>query len=160
MDRVRFGRALGYGARHAAKSLAAAVDAATSPTPGGSGQRAAAPAPPTVQPPKPVASAVRTAPPQRAAQVAQVMQAGKQASRSVLGPVKKATGVVMLQVSGSFFGLLAFGMGRGLWALRANLRGPVPSQAWAGAWVVAALVLVLSYFCVSNFVRASRKDRS
>jgi len=88
------------------------------------------------------------------------MQAGKQASRSVLGPVKKATGVVMLQVSGSFFGLLAFGMGRGLWALRANLRGPVPSQAWAGAWVVAALVLVLSYFCVSNFVRASRKDRS
>jgi hypothetical protein len=91
--------------------------------------------------------------------VGQVLQAGKHASRSVLGPVKKATGVVMLQVTGSFFGLLAFGMGRGLWALRANFRAPVLSSAWAGAWVIAALVVVLSYFCVSNFVRASRRER-
>ncbi|SEG69637.1 hypothetical protein SAMN05421819_4367 [Bryocella elongata] len=160
MDRVRFGRALGYGARHAAKSLAAAVDAATTPSPSGSGQRPSTPSSPTVQPPKPVASEVRAAAAPRAAQAAQVLQAGKQASRSVLGPVKKATGVVMLQVSGSFFGLLAFGMGRGLWALRGNFRAPVFSNAWMGAWVVAALVVVLSYFCVSNFVRASRRERS
>src|ERR1700723_2466178 len=33
MDRVRFGRALGYGARHAAKTLLQAADAASTPSP-------------------------------------------------------------------------------------------------------------------------------
>jgi len=40
MDRVRFGRALGYGARHAAKSLMQAADAASSPNQAASNQAA------------------------------------------------------------------------------------------------------------------------
>lgn len=165
MDKVRFGRALGYGARHAAKSLLAAADAATSPdpkagAPGGtrpaatqSQAAAQSQAAPRGEVQRPVA---RTAAPQRAAQV---LSAGRKASKGVFAPVKQATSVVMLQVTGSFFGLLAFAMGRGLWKLKDGFRAPVFSQLWVEAWVVSAMTAVLVYFTISNFVRAAKRER-
>lgn len=175
MDRVRFGRALGYGARHAAKSLVQAVDAATSPSPAG-GKPGGVPGARPVTSAQPAAGAAgqgvgqgathqsvgqsAARPAAKAQRAAQVMQAGRQASKGVLGPVKKATSVVMLQVTGSFFALLAFALGRGLWKMQGGFHAPAWSQSWLMAWVVAGLTAVLAYFCVSNFVRASRKDRS
>jgi hypothetical protein len=153
MDKVRFGRALGYGARHAGKSLLDALDAATSPDPKGAG-KPGGPVPAAV-----AARAAAGAKPSQARRAGQAVNAGRQASRSVLGPVKKATSVVWLQMTGSFFGLLAFGMGGNAWKLRANLRTEAFSRPWITFWIVAALAAGLAYFAVSNFVRARRRDR-
>ncbi len=77
----------------------------------------------------------------------------------MLAPVKKATSVVWLQVTGSFFALLAFGMGRGLWKLRAGYHAGPFTEPWFAVWVLTAMTAALVYFCVSNFVRAAIRDR-
>ncbi len=159
MDKVRFGRALGYGARHAAKSLMAAADAATSPeparpsgTPGpGAAGRAASPGTPR--------AAAAVTPRATTQNAARVVNAGRKATKGVLAPVRKATSVVWLQVTGSFFALLAFGIGRGLWKVRDGYHATAFTGPWIEVWVLTAMTAVLVYFCLSNFVRAAIRDR-
>jgi hypothetical protein len=132
MDRVRFGRALGVGARHAVKSLTEAVDAATSPNP--QAKRA------------PIAERVQALPRQT-----------KRAGGSILKPLKKFSSVLWLEVTGTFFALIAAYLSQGLWAHRGELKagsGDVRTYALHLAAFVA-----FAYFAVSNFVRAWRRDR-
>jgi len=150
MDRVRFGRALGYGARHAAKAVASAVDAATTPNPvAGAAKAAGAPVGPRA------VEAVQ--------QVARAHAVAKQQSavlkKSMLAPVKKFSSVIWLQVTGSFFGLFALTLGAAVWKHRADFRlGWSSAEAWkAGGY--AALFAVFAWFTVSNFMRAGRRDR-
>jgi hypothetical protein len=132
MDRVRFGRALGVGARQAVKSLTEAVDAATSANPH-----------------------AKRAP---IAERAQVVQ--KQARRtggSVWKPLKKFSSVLWLEVTGTFFALIAAYLSQGLWAHRGELKGG-SGEVRTYALHLAAFA-VFAYFAVSNFVRAWRRDQ-
>jgi hypothetical protein len=141
MDRVRFGRALGYGARHAAKTLLKAADAATTPSP--------------TRPVAAKGTVVRTRP-----SVAEAKQHAGRLGRSVWTPLVKFSSVVWLQVTGLFFALLAMFLGQGAWKERAAWRLPLWSHAGTKFWVTAAAFALFSYFCVSNFVRAWKRERS
>jgi hypothetical protein len=139
MDRVRFGRALGYGARHAAKTLMQAADAASTPSQARTEARAA--------------HAIQ---PQR---VASTAKHASRLGRSVWSPLAKFSSVVWLQVTGLFFALLALFLGQGAWKERAALRLPPGSHEALRFYVMAAAFLAFAYFAVSNFVRAARRER-
>jgi hypothetical protein len=146
MDRERFGRALGMGAREAAKALMSAADAAAAPDPKAPG------------------SPVRE-------RVAQVQQTARQTTKGVRegsrrfgeaawGPVAKAGGTIWLEVTGVFFALIALAMGTEAWRLRDNLHDLGPNHALHLRFLAAAAVASLfGFFCLSNFVRASLRSR-
>ena len=142
MDRVRFGRALGYGARHAAKTLAQAVDAATTPS--------ATPSKPRVTTAE-VRSRVAAAP----QTLRQASTQAKVAGRSVWSPVARFSSVLWLQVTGTFFLLIAAVFAGGLWKVRGAAHSPDAGRLY----VYAAAFAVFAYFGVSNFVRAWRRER-
>lgn len=153
MDRVRFGRALGYGARHAAKTLMQAADAATTPSPARASSAGA-----TSKTPAPARSSAPAA--------ERMVQSGRAATkhagrlgRSIWTPLARFSGVVWLQVTGLFFALLAMFLGQGAWKERAAMHLPLASHAAQRFWVLAAAFAVFAYFCVSNFVRAWLKER-
>jgi hypothetical protein len=156
MDRVRFGRALGVGAREAAKALLSAADAAASPSPAArpnhdAGERDR------------VAAAVHGA----ARTVEQAKRTGKgvrEGSRrfgeAIWGPFVKLGGVLWLEFTGVFFALFAVFAGLRAWKDRANLHDVGSNHAEHVHLLVAAgMTLVFGYFCVSSFVKASRRGR-
>jgi hypothetical protein len=134
MDRVKLGRALGYGARHAAKAAMQAVDAATTPAASGPVKRVVAAAP-------------------------VVQREAKRAGRSFFAPLKQFTSVIWLQVTGTFFALFAVVIGEGAWRLRGALAGGLRSAEAEKFWLYAGLCAVFVYFAVSSFVRAGRRER-
>jgi hypothetical protein len=146
MDKVRLGRALGYGARHAAKSLLSAADAATSPDPNPRTKAANA---------HPVAQVVET--------VRQVSQAKahakKQVGRAVLGPLKTFSSVIWLQVTGTFFGLFALTMGGAVIRHRDYFRLPIGTEDGRKIYFYVLVFVIFAYFTVSNFVRANRRQK-
>jgi hypothetical protein len=182
MDRVRFGRALGYGARHAVKTLVTAVDAATAEdpslkraNPGANSSQAATASPANMgtavsrattsttaqsPPPTPIASAARRT--ARTVTQAREKQGGlrhgtRRFGEAVWRPFVRLSGVLGLEVSGVFFGIFA------LFALAAVVRLRTawrPHSAGNRELLVAvAMLVVFGYFCVSNFVRARRRER-
>ena len=146
MDRVRFGRALGYGARHAAKSLAQAVDAATTPSPASAATR-------------PRAADVRSRVVAAPEKVRAVSASAKVAGKGVWSPVARFSSVLWLQVTGTFFLLIAGWFSQGLWQTRGAVRLGWHSGEAQRFGLHAAAFLVFAYFAVSNFVRAWRRER-
>jgi len=150
MDRVRLGRALGFGARAAAKTLTQAADAAMSPNP-----NAAAKPAQTQQP--------AAAPAQRDGNV---VSATGRMGRAAWEPVKRHSRELWLEVTGSFFALLACSMATGMWALHKTVFAAFQTAqtSHAALWGPDALKFYLAaiafsmfaYFAVSNFVRVSR----
>ena len=138
MDRLRFGRALGYGARHAAKAMAQAVDAATTHSAGARDERQ------RVQ--------VRPA-------VAQVTQQARVAGKSAWAPVARFSSVLWLEVTGAFFALIALALGQAMWVRRGALALKAGSHEAQKLWGLATVFLLFAYFAVSNFVRAARRER-
>lgn len=181
MDSVRFGRALGIGARAAAKTLITAVDAATAPNPSASGTKpaprstpsATSPPPnsppqqgpaktePVVQPPsaRVVQQAARTA--TQARQTGQgLVRGSKRFGDAVWKPFVKLSGVLWLELVGVFFGLFAFFGASWAWKLRGNLHETATNHdAHFRLLVCVALAVVFGYFLVSSFVRANRRSR-
>jgi hypothetical protein len=150
MDRVRFGRALGYGARHAAKTLLQAADAATTSAPA----RAAAarePAAPVDRMAEKVVQTQRT--------VAATKQHAGKLGRSVWTPVARFSSVVWLQVTGLFFALIAMFLAQGAWKERAAVHLPLGSHGATKFYVLAVAFAAFAYFSVSNFVRAWLRER-
>jgi hypothetical protein len=183
MDRIRLGRALGFGARQAVKTLVTAVDAATAENPGGRstnaganggqptpqrratdmgpGQTTGQAAPRTVPDAarKAIYSAARTV--DQARGVEQDLRRGsRRFGDAVWGRFKLLSGVLWLEVSGFFFGLFAsFALGAVL-RLRGDWRLTATNAVGHRNLLVATIMLVLfGYFCVSNFVRARRRER-
>jgi hypothetical protein len=146
MDRVRFGRALGYGARHAAKSLARAVDAATAPNP-----TAGTPQPPRVEPQQVVRQA--------AAATGQAKVQTKALGQSVLTPVKRFSSALWLEVTGTFFALIALAMGQSLWVRRAAITASPRTPEAQKLYLALVVFSVFAYFAISSFVRARRMGR-
>lgn len=170
MDSVRFGRALGFGARSAAKALATAVDAATAPNPARP-QTAAQPqrpsAPPSARsaPTGPITSAAQSAARTAARATVQaretrkgIARGGKRFGESVWGPFAKLSGVLWLEVTGSFFGLFALFAASAVWTHRADIRSTSANHdARLHLLVFLAMTIVFGYFAVTSFLRAYRK---
>jgi hypothetical protein len=166
MDAVRFGRALGFGARQAVKTLTTAVDAATAPNPspakesratksgGGVGQAAARPAVKAA-----AQTAARTIVGVRSAQQG-LRREGKRFGEAVWGPFVRLSGVVWLEVSGVFFGIFALFAGLAVWRLRGAWRLTATNAGAHRSFEGAVLILaVFGYFCASSFVRARQRER-
>ncbi len=181
MDSVRFGRALGIGARAAAKTLATAVDAATSPNPSAgapanqSGSTAAVSTPAAASPTPASAAtaasdkagpAVRLVE-QAARTTAQVRQTGqglkegsKRFGEAAWGPLAKASGALWLEFTGVFFGIFALFAANGAWKTWSALHKTGLSQDANGHLLISlGMAAVFTYFCVSSFVKANRRSR-
>jgi hypothetical protein len=156
MDRVRFGRALGYGARHAAKTLLQAADAASTPSAkrpasGASAERST--------PAQPQAARVAERVVQTQRTVAATRQHAGKLGRSVWTPVARFSSVVWLQVTGLFFALIAMFLAQGAWKERAAWHLPLGSHAATKFYVLSVAFMAFAYFAVSNFVRAYLRER-
>ena len=162
MDSVRFGRALGIGARLAAKTAAktmvSAMDAATAPNPSAEANRAK-----TAQVPGP-----RPAMKEQAARTtAQVIQTGqglkegsKRFNEAFSGRVIRLSGALWLELTGVFFGIFALSAGLGAWRMRAGLHQTTANPDAHSRFLVAILMTgVFGYFCVSSFIKANRRTR-
>jgi hypothetical protein len=166
MDSVRFGRALGIGARAAAKTLVTAVDAATSPNPSAGEKAQAASAPTSSSNGDKAVSGARLGE-QAARKTAQVRQAGqglkeggKRFGEAAWGPFVKLSGVLWLEFTGVFFGIFAvFAIG-GAWRMRGQW-GQIAANHDARLHLLGtvAMAVVFGYFCVSSFVKAARRGR-
>jgi len=161
MDRVRLGRALGFGARAAAKTLTQAADAAMSPNPSAAPKPAAAPS----------AAATSQAAPSTPQRAGNVVAATGRMGRAAWEPVKRHSRELWLQVTGSFFALLALAMTSGIWALRIPVRVAIQTAhtnhatLWSQLlrnpdmlkfYLAVAAFLMFAYFAITNFVRAGR----
>jgi hypothetical protein len=162
MDSVRFGRALGFGARAAAKTLVTAVDAATSPNPSAGEKASSVP----VENSAAATSGVRLGE-QAARTTAQVRQTkagltegGKRFGEAVWKPFVKLSGVLWLEFTGVFFGIFALFAATGAWKLKENWRGVAANhEAHVQFLLTALMALVFGYFFVSSFVKAHRRGR-
>lgn len=81
------------------------------------------------------------------------------AGKTALAPVAKFSSVLWLQVTGSFFVLMAFAMGEAVWKAHGALRLPPHNPERLKLYGYAALTALFVYFAVSNFVRAGRRGR-
>jgi len=155
MDRVRLGRALGFGARAAAKTLTQAADAAMSPNPNAAAKSATTA--------KPSVSSTAPSPTQRSGNVA---AATGRMGRAAWEPVKRHSRELWLEITGSLFALLACTMAGGMWALHKTVFAAFQTAHanHAALWspdalkfyLAAIAFLMFAYFAVSNFVRANR----
>lgn len=163
MDKVRLGRILGKGARHAARTAWDAIDAATAPDPNAStktaGQPVTASTPrPVVAPP--VRSSANPTQPNRDAVVSAVAQAvnvaqtidrsKKQMKQAAMAPIKRVGRALWLEVTGSFFLIFALGFAFNAWRVR-TLHGPQTV-----AFFCAMCVLFL-YFAATSFMKARKR---
>jgi hypothetical protein len=146
MDRVKFGRALGYGARHAAKTLLQAAEAASAPDPTAKT--------PAVSPSRPAESRPNPEP-RRIPDAETVRTAGRQAKSSLVAPVVRFSSVIWLQVTGVFFALVAFTMGMAAWRARSAFHAGSHGAIKLCAYM--AFCALFTYFTVSSFVRAARR---
>jgi hypothetical protein len=153
MDRERFGRALGQGAREAAKAVMKAADAAASPDPKAVRARQ--------QAGYSAGTAVRQGVVQASTDARTTSKGLKQGSKrfgeAVWGPFVRLSGQLWLELTGVFFGLFALSAGIGVWRERAGLRAG--GEAAHKAWFAVVMLAVFGYFAISSFVRATRRSR-
>ncbi len=147
MDKVRFGRALGFGARQAGKALAQAADAALKPDP-------------TRRPGPAIASATQNAGEtgRRVARKAVVYKREtKRFGQAMWGPVARASGVLWLELTGVFFGLFAFTAAVELYRHSHDFAATgAPRQR---IWFAVGMLVVFGWFSVSSFLRARKRSR-
>ena len=166
MDSVRFGRALGYGARAAAKTLVTAVDAATSPNPSAEAEAKSPQGAAPVDSRAVGASGTRLGEQaaKTAAQVRQTKAGLAQGSRrfgdAVWRPFVKLSGVLWLEFTGVFFGIFALFAATGAWKLRKDWYGTVANHETHVQFLLTTLMaVVFGYFFISSFVKAHRRSR-
>ncbi len=157
MDKERFGRALGQGARQAAKALLKAADAAAAPDPkqfrargqaAGARARQAAPR---------AAEAARRGVVEAKATGAGVRRGSKRFGEAVWGPFARASGQLWLELTGVFFALFAVFAAVDVWRRRGQFRGG--GDPAHRAWFAVLMLGVFGYFAVSSFMRAGRRGR-
>jgi hypothetical protein len=83
----------------------------------------------------------------------------KRFGEAAWGPFVKLSGVLWLELTGVFFGIFALFAGGGAWKLRGELHQTATNHdAHVHLLFSAAMALVFAYFCVSSFVKASRRQ--
>lgn len=154
MDKVRFGRALGFGARQAGKAFLQAADAALKPDP-----NQAHPAPNRPAPSRPVPS--RPTPSQAGTRVARkavvYKREGKRFGQAMWGPVARASGILWLELTGVFFGL--FAMTAGIELYRHFNDFTVTGAPRRRIWFAAGMLVLFGWFTISSFLRAHQRSR-
>lgn len=160
VDKVRLGRALGYGTRHMAKTVAAVAEAATAPQPGRSAEACPSSSPNSMAgetaPPRPAVTGHLI--PNRAATQGLGSRAGH-LRRSLWQPLAVFSGALWLRVTGIFFALLASTMGAAAWRQRADLHTAAGYRGAHHFWLIVCFTALFGYFAVSSFVRANLKER-
>ena len=155
MDKVRFGRALGFGARQAGKALWRAAEAATAPDPRVGTASAATPVPSTAA--RQAGTRVRENISQARSTSVTVKREGKRFGQAMWGPVARASGVLWLELTGVFFGIFAVTAGTELYRHHADFAATgAPRQH---EWFAAAMFALFGWFTVSSFVRARKRSR-
>lgn len=150
MDKVRLGRILGAGTRQAARTAVEAMDAAMAPDPKRQAAPVAASAPQTPHPPTETRAPIQTV-----LQTVRAVDQGKKAARkAALAPVKRASRILWLEVTGSFFLLFAMGFALNTWKNRVALHPGTLNHRYFVTFAV--LTVVFSYFGISSFVRARK----
>jgi hypothetical protein len=176
MDSVRFGRALGIGARLAAKTMVSAVEAATAPNPSAAAKAKASADAASVSTAASASTAVSgqggasggRLVKQAARTTAQARQTGrglkeggKRFGEAAWGPFVKLSGALWLEMTGVFFGIFAVFAGGNAWKMRWALHETAENHdAHARLLIAMAMAVVFGYFCVSSFVKASRRSRA
>lgn len=174
MDPVRFGRALGVGARAAAKTVVAAVDAANAPNPAPenrSSRPAAARAPQAAVIRAAQAGAVRASQSRQAGRTDAatattsaakgVREGARRFGREVWNPFVRVSGVLWLEFTGVFFGIFAlFALGAAWKLRRAWHVTPTNASEHQRLLGAIAMLALFGYFTVSSFLRASRRGRT
>ena len=178
MDSVRFGRVLGIGTRLAAKTVAAAMDAATAPNPNPAtkppanqtsnrpSETAFSQAPPSqAQPASRAAAAGERAAAQTRRASSQVKQAhrgakqgGKRFGEAVWGPFTKAGRVLWLEFTGVFFGIFALYGLTEVWRQRAYWRDATHHDQHTHFLMGCLMLVVFGYFTLTSFSRARRRS--
>jgi hypothetical protein len=169
MDTVRFGRALGFGARSAAKTLIQAVDAAKADNPSrkAAGDSAVvdelrlpqssteAPGRLTLAP----RSRFATRTPTKGVQHDRgVLEGARRFRDTALKPFVRLSAVMLLEVAGVFFGIFALYGFNTMWRVHGSWHAGSPNhRQFVGG---ACMLAVFGYFCVSSFLRARRRERS
>lgn len=148
MDRERFGRALGTGAREAGKALWKAADAAASPSPA-----PPAPAPRPAATSRPATSRVTTS----RVTTAGVKREGRKFGQAVWGPVARASGVLWLEVTGVFFGLFALTAAIEVWKRHRDYAAG--GEGRQHLYFAVGMLVVFGWFTVSSFLRARKRAR-
>ncbi len=143
MDKVRFGRALGFGTRQAGKALWRAADAAMTPDPQATAKARQA----GMRAGQKVGYAHATS--------RTVRREGKRFGQAIWGPVARASGVLWLELTGVFFGLFALTAAIELYRHHADFAAT--GSARQHVWFAAGMLVVFGWFTVSSFVRAYRR---
>jgi hypothetical protein len=148
MEPNRFGRKLGIGVRVASrmvKERAAQANNAAASTP-----QAASPPRPATPPPPPAPKKNLVEPARR------VGEGTRRFGQAFFGPLKHVSGTLWLEITGLFFALFAIFFGQNAWKTHASaLHGP----QHALFLLYAVVTLVFVYFCISSFVKATRRGR-
>jgi hypothetical protein len=152
MDRVRFGRAIGQGTREAARALLQAADAATAPNPSPSAAASS---------PRPEPSAPRVAAQTR--HKFETTKAGVKAGsrnfvQATIAPVKKASGILWLEVTGTLFALVAFTGAIEIYRFRTALHATGDDHR--NLLLAVGIFVFFGFWAISSFRRAARKSRS
>jgi hypothetical protein len=151
MDRVRFGRAIGTGARAAARSMLSAAEAAAAPNPSAPTATSRQTSQTTGRTP---AGRVQIPDPQVVKSQVQNLK------RSVWSPFAKFSSVLWLEVTGVFFLIFALITGQQVWKWHAAVRLPPSAPAAQRLYLCTFLFALFGYFTVSSFVRARRREKA
>lgn len=162
MDRVRFGRAIGGGARDAARAILKAADAAASPnpsTPRPSANQTSANQPFTSQArATPAPTPVITSPPHISPLTTERLRRGsKNFGQAIWSPLVRQSGVLWLEFTGVFFGLFAVTAALATWKHRHDLLTASPARPQAV--FALAMLIVFGYFTCSSFFKAARRGK-
>jgi hypothetical protein len=79
--------------------------------------------------------------------------------RAVWSPLARFSSVVWLQVTGTFFTVIACFLSQGLWKQRGAAHLPIHSAEAGKLYLHAAAFLFFAYFAISSFVRAHLRQR-
>ena len=158
MDSVRFGRALGIGARLAAKSLVKAAEAATAPNPSASRPASTSqPAASTTQPSRPT-------PPQqpRPTVTKASLSRGAQGFRKgFFGTAGHLSAALWLEVTGSIFAVFAAAFAGYAFTHRAALHASTATpEDTHRLYAFSAVAIMFGYFAVTSFLKARKRTRS
>jgi hypothetical protein len=86
---------------------------------------------------------------------------GKRFGEAVWSPFVRLSGVLWLEFTGVFFGIFALYALSGAWKLREHLHEKPGSHDAHVHFLMAAIMgVVFTYFCVSSFLRARRRERA
>ncbi len=81
------------------------------------------------------------------------------AGRTALSPVRRAGGVLWLEMTGTAFALFTVFLAPGLWKLRGAIHAPLTSGEAQKFYLYLLMLVLFTYFAVSSFVRAHRRGK-